>query len=197
MRNITVFDFDGTLTEKDSFIEFIKFSRGRFRFYIYVPFICLVWSLSKLKLVKTHNAKSFIFSLFFKNMSSIKFDNYCKDFVSEIDGILRDDAKVAIERHLASDSEVLIISASIENWIKPWALANGINNILATQIEINNQGKLTGKFASQNCIDYEKVNRLLEVFPQRETYFLTVYADSNGDKALMNLADKVFWRTLK
>ncbi|WP_458629087.1 HAD-IB family hydrolase [Winogradskyella sp. PC D3.3] len=196
MRKIAAFDFDGTLTKKDSFVEFIKFSKGRFRFYLNLPFIGVVWYLSKLKLIKTHYAKEFIFSSFFKGISLIEFDKYCVDFISEIDKNLRDDAKTVIQSHLIQHNDVLIVSASIENWIRPWAMANGINTIVATKVEIDSSGKLTGKFASENCIGKEKVNRLLSVFPDRESYYLTVYGDSNGDKALMRLADKVFWRRL-
>lgn len=197
MKRITAFDFDGTLTKKDSFVKFIKFSRGCFTFYLNAPIIGFVWYMSKLKLIKTHNAKAFVFSRFFKGMSLIEFNSYCSGFINEIDDNLRKEAKEIIRRQLTTDNEILIVSASIENWIKPWAKANGINSVIATKIEIDDDGNLTGKFASENCIGNEKVNRLLDVFPKRETYYLTVYGDSNGDKALMSIADKVFWRTLK
>ncbi|WP_225034947.1 HAD-IB family hydrolase [Winogradskyella sp. SM1960] len=197
MKKIIAFDFDGTLTKKDTFIEFIKFSKGSLRFYINAPFIGFVWYLSKLKIIKTHNAKAFVFSIFFKGESLIKFDKYCFDFINKIESNLRDDAKVVIEDHFLKGNEVIIVSASVENWIKPWAKANGINMVLATKIETNNQGKLTGKFATKNCIGDEKVKRFLGVFPNRELYHLTVYGDSKGDKNLMSIADKTFWKTLK
>lgn len=37
MKTIVAFDFDGTLTKKDTFLEFIKFSKGRIIFYINLP----------------------------------------------------------------------------------------------------------------------------------------------------------------
>lgn len=197
MKTVVAFDFDGTLTKKDSFIEFIKFSKGSFKFYISTPLIGFLWLLSKLKLVETHKAKAVIFSYFFKNMSLEKFNSYCNNFEVEIDKMLKQDAKSVIKNQLYKHSNVLIVSASIENWIKPWATSNGINTVLATKIAINAKANLTGKFSSQNCVGKEKVNRVLGVFPNRETYKLVVYGDSSGDKALMAIADKVFWQKLK
>lgn len=196
MKNMVAFDFDGTLTKRDTFIEFIKFSRGKVNFYCSLPFIIVVWVMSKLKIITTHNAKEKIFTHFFKGLSKLKFDNYCNGFKVNIDHILRDNAKVTIENHLKNQSEVLIISASIENWIQPWALSNGIETVLATQIEINGRGVLTGKFSSPNCNGEEKVNRLLQKFPNIKAYHLTVYGDTDGDKALISIADKAFYRTL-
>ncbi|WP_296380974.1 HAD family hydrolase [Winogradskyella sp.] len=196
MKRIVAFDFDGTLTKKDSFIEFIKFSRGKVYFYFSLPYIVVVWSLSKIKVLTTHNAKEKIFIYFYKGMSKTKFDKYCDDFIELVNEILRDDAKFTIEKHLNNQSKVLIVSASIENWIQPWATANGIKTVLATQVEIDSRDNLTGRFSSLNCNKEEKVNRLLQKYPNIKDWHLTVYGDTVGDKALMKIADKVFYKTL-
>jgi phosphoserine phosphatase len=36
----------------------------------------------------------------------------------------------------------------------------------------------------------EKVNRLKELYPERETYHLMAYGDSRGDKELLDYADE-------
>ena len=196
MKRVVAFDFDGTLTKKDSFIECIKFSKGKANFYLSLPYIGVVWYLSKLKLISTHKAKEKIFSHFYKGLPKIKFKEYCNNFIEPINYMLRDDAKSTIEKHLKNQCKILIVSASIENWIQPWAIANGIETVLATQIEIDSRGNLTGRFSSLNCNKEEKVNRLLQKYPNIKEYYLTVYGDTNGDKALMKIADKVFYKTL-
>lgn len=40
-RTVAVFDFDGTLTTKDTLLEFIKFSCGTGKFYFVFCFIFL------------------------------------------------------------------------------------------------------------------------------------------------------------
>lgn len=45
-RTVAVFDFDGTLTTKDTLLEFIKFSCGTGKFYfvflLYIPLLVLM-----------------------------------------------------------------------------------------------------------------------------------------------------------
>ena len=81
----------------------------------------------------------------------------------------------------------------MKNWIAPWAKENGIKEVISTEVEIKNS-ILTGKFRTRNCHGKEKVQRLLEKYPSREKYFLYAYGDSRGDKELLKLADKKFYR---
>ncbi|MDR2690839.1 MAG: hypothetical protein LBB73_00825, partial [Dysgonamonadaceae bacterium] len=55
-------------------------------------------------------------------------------------------------------------------------------------------GLLTGYFSTKNCYGREKVIRLLEKEPDRNTYTLFVYGDSRGDKELMIFADKSWYK---
>ena len=66
----------------------------------------------------------------------------------------------------------------------------GIIDILATRIEVDSNGLLTGRFLSKNCYGQEKVNRLLEVEPNRDEYTLHAYGDSRGDKEMLAFADE-------
>ena len=69
--------------------------------------------------------------------------------------------------------------------------------VLATKIETNKKGLLTGKFLSKNCYGQEKVNRLLELFPDRNNYILIAYGDSPGDKEFIELSDKGYYNKFK
>ena len=40
-----------------------------------------------------------------------------------------------------------------------------------------------------NCYGQEKVNRFLQVEPDRKSYVLYAYGDSSGDKEMIALAD--------
>jgi len=197
MRTIVAFDFDGTLTKKDSFLRFITFSKGKTQLYLSLPYILILWGLFKVKILKRQYAKEAIFSYFFKGMSIEDFDTDCRAFSKDIDVILRAKVKEKIAEYLKQDCKLVIVSASIENWIKPWALKNNIEMIVSTQAEVNASGKITGKFKTLNCVGQEKVNRFLEAFPNREDYKLIVYGDSDGDKELMALANESHFNYFK
>ena len=194
MKTIVAFDFDGTLTTKDSFLEFIRFSKGKTKLYLNLPYMAIMWGLFKLKILKRQYAKEAIFSHFFKGMSIEEFSATGEAFSKSIDSILRLNVKNKIESYVAQDCKLVIVSASINNWITPWALQNNIETVISTEIEVNASGLITGKFKTLNCVEQEKVNRFLEMFPDRADYKLIVYGDTEGDKALMGLADESYFK---
>lgn len=197
MKKVVVFDFDGTLTEKDSFVSFIKYVKGERFFYFNLGFIVIFWFLAKFKLMSTGSAKQMVFRKFFKGMSLTDFNKFSVGFQDTINSILKQETKKTINYYLSRSYDVLIISASIENWILPWANSNHIKTVLSTKIEIDNDGNLTGNFSSANCRGEEKLRRLLSVYPNLKKEQVIVYGDSSGDKSLMDFAAKSYYRTLK
>jgi HAD superfamily hydrolase (TIGR01490 family) len=196
MEKITlaVFDFDGTITRKDTLLEFIKFSKGRVKFYLCILLFAPLLVAMKLKLLPNWKVKQLMFSYLYKGMSIEIFNKYCFGFCAVIDKLLRYEAMETLKLHQKRNNRVIIISASIENWIKPWADNMGIDIVLATKIEINKNGLLTGKFLTKNCYGQEKITRLLEIFPNRNDYNLVAYGDSRGDKELIRFADNGFYK---
>lgn len=189
-RNVVVFDFDGTIIKKDSFLEFVKFACG-FRlfcigFLLYSPLLFLM----KLKIFPNWKAKQMLFGFFFKGE---KYETFCekgKNFSKEIDEMLNEDVLRVMHSHLANGDTVYVISASVEDWIKPWCDMHGVNSVLATKIQVDSCGFVTGKFSTKNCYGMEKVHRLLEREPNRDNYFLYAYGDSRGDKEMLKFADQ-------
>lgn len=193
-RVVAAFDFDGTITTKDSLLFFllfrislVKLLRNALPSLYYVV-------MYKLKLMPNFAAKQALFSLFFKGMTIADFDRRCHQFLKTLHGMVRPEAKAKIHWHQSLGHEVVIISASIENWIIPFARQLGIKTVLATTIEVN-EGMLTGKFLSKNCFGPEKSSRLLQCFPDRENYILYAYGDSNGDRELLEISDYPFYRS--
>jgi HAD superfamily phosphoserine phosphatase-like hydrolase len=122
-------------------------------------------------------------------MTLNEFNNLGQQFLNVIQPIVRPKALHAIHKYLAQHADIYVVTASIENWVKPWALSVGITNTIATQVEINEHGLLTGRFLTKNCYGIEKVNRLLQFEPRRENYTLHAFGDSRGDRELLALAD--------
>ena len=198
MRKIYAFDFDGTLTTKDTLLEFIRFAKGSgqmFRgFLLFSPLLLLM----KLHLYPNWKAKQQVFSYFFKGMHIDDFNALCIHFAEQNKHLLRpagiEKVRLAIEEEQAT---VLIISASIDNWVRPFfdEIDKKIQ-VLGTQIEIKG-GRLTGQFTTKNCYGQEKVNRLTALYPHREVYELIAFGDSRGDKKLLDFADKGFYKPFR
>ena len=197
MKRIAAFDFDGTITCRDTLIEFLRFTGGSLRLYAVFALYSPLLVLMKLKLFSNHKAKEKIFVHYFKGMPLQQFNNLCRRFFEEKGQLLiNKEAKFQIAVHKEQGDEVVIISASIENWVSHFSNVLKADRLLATQIEIQD-GKLTGRFATKNCYGQEKVNRLLSVYPERKDYYLIAYGDSRGDKEFLEFSDEQHYQQFK
>ena len=190
---IAAFDFDGTIIKRDSLFVFIWYAVSIKRIVLSTLKVMPYLVLYKLKVIPNFKAKEKLFTALFKGVSMADFNILCKDFAVVIQKMVKPEALEKIEWHRQNGHEIIIISASVENWIMPWATLNGIDTVLATQIQVID-GLITGKFLSKNCHGAEKVNRLLQHLPDRENYILYAYGDSSGDKDLLQFADHKFYR---
>lgn len=198
MKKIYAFDFDGTLTTKDTLLEFIRFAKGSGLMYAGFLLFSPLLILMKLHLYPNWKAKQKIFSWFFKGMKINEFDLLCQTFAQQNQHLLRPEGKEKVRKILEEDDiTVLVISASIDNWVRPFFDEFGENiRVIGTQIEIKTD-RVTGRFTTKNCYGQEKVNRLKALYPQRETYELIAFGDSRGDKELLAYADKGFYKPFR
>lgn len=193
MRQIVAFDFDGTLTTKDTLIEFIRYACGTGAFVKGFLRYAHLLVLMKLGLYPNWKAKQKVFAYFFEGMKIEEFDGLCQRFAKDNQHLLRPKGIEAIQQALDKGAEVLIVSASIDNWVK--AFFNTLC-VVGTQIEIKD-GLLTGRFLTKNCYGQEKVNRILALYPNRSEYHLTAYGDSRGDKELLAFADESHYKPFR
>lgn len=193
MKKIVASDFDGTLTSKDTLLEFIRFAKGDIRcligFLLFSPLIALMF----MKLYPNYKSKQKLFSYFFKGMPIEEFNRLGSDFASSSKHLLRPGGQEMIRKSREEGTEVVVVSASIDNWVQPFFPEL---KVIGTQIEVEN-GRLTGRFLSKNCYGQEKINRLLELFPDRENYYLIAYGDSNGDRKLLDFADESYYKPFR
>ena len=186
---IAVFDLDGTLTTKDTLLEFIKFACGVPRFYWGFLLFCPILILMKLHLFPNWKAKQMFFSHFFKGWEYNDFKAKGQLFANEIEKMENRKMLEKLNDHLNHSDVVYVISASIFEWVQPWCEKIGVSRVLATQIEVDANGIISGRFATKNCYGKEKVRRLLEVEPERHSYILYAYGDSRGDKEMIAFSD--------
>lgn len=202
-KRIYAFDFDGTLTTRDTLIAFIRYAKGTGAFVLGFLFHAHLLVLMKLGLYPNWKAKQKIFSYFFKGMNLGDFDALCQRFAADNRQLLRPEGVRTLEQARTEGADIVIVSASIDNWVKPFftspdSLADNLSKItvLGTQIEIADR-KLTGRFLTKNCYGQEKVNRILALYPNRSEYTLTAYGDSRGDKELLAFADEAHYKPFR
>ncbi len=198
MEQAAVFDFDGTVTRKDTFPEFIKFARGGAAFYKGLLKHAFILAAFKLGLYPNWKAKQKLFAHFFKGMPLEEFDRLCEAFFRERHGnLLYASAVARIREYAAGGATVMIVSASMENRVAPFGRWLGVARVIATRVETDADGRLTGRFLGANCHGAEKVRRLEEALPRRASLHLTAYGDSRGDREMLAYADKGYYKYFK
>lgn len=189
-RGITVFDFDGTLTDKDTFGGFAKYSRGRCRYWLALiaesPRL-IGW---KLGFVSNSRAKEMLFRRLYRGMEASRFRELGRKYADEIEKIWRRDTRSLVRAARDRGDELVVVTASIYDWVYPWAERKGFDRVIATRAEIGPDNRLSGRFSTPNCHGDEKVRRFYALYPNRDEYALTVYGDSDGDAPLLHEADK-------
>lgn len=193
MRKVVVFDFDGTLTTKDSYLEFVKYACGFWHLVggllLFSPLLLLMFC----HLCPHGKVKEMVFSFFFKGWTYREFQKVGMAFADKVEAFERESTVAKLKEEVRAGSAVYVVSASVEEWIRPWCQKRQVTQVLGTRVEVDGEGVLTGKFSTLNCYGKEKVSRLLEVEPDRGEYLLEAYGDSRGDREMIAFADNGFY----
>ena len=191
--NLALFDFDGTITKKDSMIDFIQFIVGTKEWYLGLFKLSPMLLLYAVKIMSNHRAKELLLTHFFKGFSEDMLQNYATIYTNKkIDTIIRDKALKRVLWHKNRGDRVVVITASASYWVKPWCDKMKLE-LIATELEVI-EGKISGKIVGKNCYGVEKLHRckrLIDLNAYKEVY---VYGDSSGDKALLSVATQGYYK---
>ena len=193
---LALFDFDGTITTDDSFIKFIRFVAGDAKFIWGIILLSPILVAYKLNLIPNYKAKQYMLSYFFRGINKENFMQMANEYsLKYIKTILRPKAIEKIAWHKKQGDRIVIVSASIECWLKPWCDENKLE-LIATKLETKN-GIITGKLLTKNCYGIEKVNRIQESYNLSDYGYIYAYGDSCGDKEMLALADESFYKPFR
>lgn len=194
-EKVQLFDFDGTLTRRDTLLEFIRRARGTGVLLGALLRFSPLLILMKLRLADNGRVKERMFAHCFKDMDINYFNLLCQWFADNSrTRLLRADGISTLEKGLDEGARVMVVSASIDNWVAPFFKGERLPEIVGTQVEVKD-GRLTGRFLTPNCYGAEKVRRVRALLAEpRSHYYITAYGDSRGDKEMLDYADKGYYK---
>jgi phosphatidylglycerophosphatase C len=190
---IVAFDVDGTLTWTDTFSLFLRcgFTPGG-----------LAWQMLKRTpdflayaagQLDRGGLKERLIGMNFARWDEMEFDYYAQDFAKEyIPGVLRADARRALEAHVAQGDFVVLVSASLQEYIAPLAALLGAHAGIGTRLYRRN-GQITGELMGKNCRGPEKKRRL-ELAYGHGLRLAAAYGDSDGDTEMLAMAERPGFR---
>ena len=178
MEKINLYDFDETIYDGDSSVDFFFYCLKRHKKIIKI-FPKMLGSVIKYKTKKITKTemKEVIFS-YLKFVPDV--DKYVKDFWENA----RNNIKPF---YLLKDhSQDIIISASPEFLLKDICKELDTKMLIASRVD-----KKTGKFDGLNCHDVEKVRRLNEKIKNYEVE--EAFSDSKSDDPILKLAKNPYY----
>ncbi|MEE2848893.1 MAG: HAD-IB family hydrolase [Pseudomonadota bacterium] len=195
-RVIVAFDFDGTLTIRDSFTEFLRWRAGPG-----------AWALGLVKLapalaayakdrdrgrIKAASVREFLLGV---NRQTLEAE--AAAFADDIwPRFMRPDALVVWNDWGQRGAHRIIVTASPTTTVAPFARKLGAEALLGTEFVFDADDRITGDFAGPNCRGQEKVRRLKAAYGEDMT-LTAAYGDTSGDTEMLAMAQQPGFRVFR
>lgn len=195
-RYLALFDFDGTLTRRDSMFLFIRHAVSLLRLLTGLTVLSPTLVANRLGLVANQTAKEVLLAWFFKGWQADQFTAVANAFsANHLDAHIKNDARLCLQAHLDAGHDVFVVSASMQDWLQPWCQQQNVQ-LIASRLQ-NQDGVLTGKLEGNNCTGAEKVARINQQLELKAYQAIFAYGDSAGDKDMLAMADFAHYRVFK
>lgn len=196
LQCVAAFDFDVTISTRDTFVPFLERAFGRKR----VRSLFLQLSPEALKVILRLSSRDIfkermIRSLFLGE-SVERMREIGRLHAIEILNLVRPAARRRIEWHKSRGDRLVMVSASLSLYLEPVAKELGFDDLLCTRPTGSNlifDGGILGK----NCRGPQKVQLLRDLLGNLEKYDLYAYGDSDGDREMLEVANHAYFRAFE
>jgi len=211
---VAVFDFDGTLTHRDTSLPFVFFVLGRVKTWLTIVRLVPLFGLDLLYAFRDERPTSHagqreplggvagkwetsaherLLRHCFAGMTEDRLRGLGKKFMA-VEGVhlIRKAGLRRLAWHKQQGHRCILISASIDVYLDPWATDAGFDDVLGTQLELDDEGVFTGRFAVEPCWGRAKLRRLESHLGSLSDYTVFAYGNGRGDRDLLAVADHGF-----
>ena len=193
---LVAFDFDGTLTVEDSFTAFLKWRAGPLR-WAWGCFRLMPAGLAYLFHRNRGRMKSAAIREFLKGLKRETLEAEARTFAEvAAPRLFRPDAIMSWRRWRAGGAKTIIVSASPDLIIAPFARGLGCDRLIASAFAFDKDDRVLGMLAGPNCRGPEKVRRLQAVYGA-DVRLTAAYGDTSGDREMLRIADEKGYRVFK
>lgn len=189
---IAAFDVDGTLTTHDCVVPFLRRMGGTGalarKLAVRAPRLAAAAARRRRDVIKAIAVDAAL-----RDVDHDRVETEAAAFAASVVAHrLRPDTVARLRWHLDQDHVVVLVSASLEVYLRHLAAHLGASEVLGTRLEVRD-GRCTGALDGRNCRGAEKVRRLHEWLDRhhggRGAVEVWAYGDSAGDDELLADAD--------
>ena len=194
---VSAFDFDGTMTRLDTLVPFLFYVVGPATFirqsFLLLPDV----SSYMLGMISNNALKEKVMARFFSGIDAELLRSKAARFaVDVLPRLVRSKAMRRYKWHKSQGHRCVLISASLDIYVEPWADSVGFDDVLSSRLEIQNGCHITGRLVGKNCFGGEKCKRLEALMGDRKRYILYAYGNGKGDEELLSMADYAYFRKM-
>jgi phosphatidylglycerophosphatase C len=192
-RPIAAFDFDGTLTVRDSFTAFLRWRAGAAGYALGMAGLApaaLRYLVDRDRgRIKAAAAKAFL-----RGRPRRELEAQARAFAAKTARrMLRPDARACWDACGAKGYLRVIVTASPTLVVAPFAKALGADVLIGTELAYDPSERATGALATPNCRAAEKVARLEQRFGVG-VRLAAAYGDTGGDREMLAIAETQGYR---
>lgn len=196
-REIVVFDFDGTITTRDTFALFLRYYSGTMKWALKITQLLPIFIAYTLKIIDRNAVKAHVIRRFFKNAKVSDLNASAATFARDvIPPLIRPQAQTELDTRKKDPESLYICSASITPYLIEWGKAQNIHNILATELE-QSEGVYTGEIKGWNVWGSGKTRRIEAEFAPNPVKIKEAFGDTRGDREMLHAADVSHWRPFR
>jgi len=199
-RRIAAFDFDGTITARDTLLPFLARTCGRRTFARALRHAGRAAVEARARRAAPGDghprdeAKAVLIRELLRGRSADWLARVGESYASEvIPDQLRPEMVRQVNWHRDNGHELVLVSASLDAYLRHFGRAHGFDEVIGVTLEIDDDGTLTGELDRPNVRGPEKATRFREWLAGDEPVFMWGYGNSSGDRELLDLADQAVW----
>ncbi len=192
---VAYFDFDGTITNRDTFLPYLYYVVGFWTFFTKLYCLIPILLLYGFKVITNEEAKQKTLTVLLKGFSEDLLDKKARVFARKtLDSYIMPEVYTKLEYHLEHGHSIVLVSANLALYLNYWARRHNLDHVIATEIEFVN-GICTGKLKTRNCYGPQKVLRIHEYLNTLSSKFCYSYGygNSRGDYELLNFVDEGYF----
>ncbi len=200
---IYVFDFDGTITTRDTFALFLRYYAGSARWLLKITQLLPTFAAYKLGRIDRHAVKKAVINKFFAGDLSADVEARAKQFATEvIPNLIRPQAKARLDELLNDPNcgaeSLYICSASIGPYLRYWALSSSIHeqNVMSTELAVVGD-RIAEGLTGYNVWGSNKVRRIFDQFAPHSVRIIEAYGDTRGDREMLHAAKASYFKPFR
>jgi len=192
VRKVAAWDFDGTITERDTLVGFLEFVGGRRAVATALAAEAPRLARGARSSEQRNAAKEGVLGRVLGGRREADVVDAGVRYAHRLSRGFRRESLDRIAGHRRDGHDLVIVSASLVYYLRPIAADLGFHHVIAVEMATGDDGVLTGALTTPNVRREHKETRLREWLGD-EPFELWAYGDSSGDEHLLGMAHHPTW----